>query len=443
MKSLIKVFLNDPLSFVQQINYDNWKTLKRAVRNESAEQILNNSKLLIDKTKNIDLQKVIGAATRFSSSISFPTSDVTIIASHEASNTGAPLIILEVAKYLKYTKNENIICILCKGGSIKNMFEEHFPTYELASYSNTSILSKEFKVLLSILHEKYNVKSAYINSEGSTKLNKYIKQGTSAKVISLVHELANYYPKNDWNHISAYSDVIIFPSKFVATQASNRNNIKEKKTMILGQGLLKPNLLPENSNRDRSRQNVLSELNLPADAKIVLGCGSKIPRKGYDLFTVTAINTLSFGATENIHFVWLGDSPLNEHIIWADRDVQLSEHSEQIHFIGNRFNSEDYFLASDIFFLTSRGDPFPCVVHEAIAAELPIVMFKNTNGHEENAELFNGHVIPHANITKASNTILEILADDNRTATYKISAKTKTYLDMDVYSDKLYSLMNE
>jgi len=57
--------------------------------------------------------------------------------------------------------------------------------------------------------------------------------------------------------------------------------------------------------------------------------------------------------------------------------------------------------------MCSKGDPFPCVVLEAMHAQLPIICFEGTGGYCEIVKNdFNGQILPFGNITECSKTIL-------------------------------------
>jgi len=57
--------------------------------------------------------------------------------------------------------------------------------------------------------------------------------------------------------------------------------------------------------------------------------------------------------------------------------------ADQVHFPGARLDAEPYFTACDLFVLPSRLDPFPCVVHEAMACAKPVIAFAGAGGAPE------------------------------------------------------------
>jgi glycosyltransferase involved in cell wall biosynthesis len=66
-------------------------------------------------------------------------------------------------------------------------------------------------------------------------------------------------------------------------------------------------------------------------------------------------------------------------------------------------------VSADLFFLSSREDPFPTVVHEAMAAGLPIVGFKNAGGAAEYILRTGGRLVNYQQTHEAVQTIIEML----------------------------------
>jgi glycosyltransferase involved in cell wall biosynthesis len=94
----------------------------------------------------------------------------------------------------------------------------------------------------------------------------------------------------------------------------------------------------------------------------VVGCGADPLRKGLDLFATVAtlVDRQRPGATR---FVWIGKA---SPAATADSLVRT---------LGMLPDARARIAAADIFVLTSRDDPFPLVVMEAMAASRPIVAF--------------------------------------------------------------------
>src|SRR5260370_36829864 len=61
---------------------------------------------------------------------------------------------------------------------------------------------------------------------------------------------------------------------------------------------------------------------------------------------------------------------------------------DRLIFLGPQQDMAPCFAAADLFFLSSRGDPFPTTVLEAMAYGLPVVGFAGSGGVEQH--IFGG-----------------------------------------------------
>lgn len=442
VKSLLGLFIKYPKSFLQQLNKENFQTLKRALIHESPSQIVSNARKLLQKTKKDSIDKVYHRIDSFVESIHNPVNkDIALFISHESTRTGAPLIILNIAK--EYSKRYNVlpVQILCLGGVMDNDFKKVGDTYILDFYHNQVLLAQEISYLIKKLKEKFTIHCSFVNSEGSTRLLPHLRTNGAGMLISLIHEMGNYYPKGSWKHIKQHSDQVIFPAQCVKEKALENTAFSVDKIHVLGQGLMKPELLE--ADNGKHRRDIRKEFGIPENSKIVLGCGQPIPRKGFDIFIFAAISVLSRINTEvPVYFIWVGDADFNDHQIWANRDIQYSGNKDRIRFIGSKKNTIPYFKGSDIFLLTSRGDPFPCVAHEAMAAGMPVIGFKNAGGIEEMIDHNRGYLAHYGDIYSISNRIIKYLDDPTLLADHQSNARlyASTELKFDKYVEQIQTI---
>jgi glycosyltransferase involved in cell wall biosynthesis len=66
------------------------------------------------------------------------------------------------------------------------------------------------------------------------------------------------------------------------------------------------------------------------------------------------------------------------------------------------------FATADLFFLSSREDPFPTTVLEAIAYGLPVVGFAGTGGVEEQICEGVGVIVPSDDVTSAVKVLRQL-----------------------------------
>lgn len=427
---------------MKQFSRENLRILYQAVKNEPPSMILQNIKKLLQNSSKESIDNVKRRIETFISGIEADDREVMIFTSHEASRTGAPLIILELAKHIRQHYNVQPVILLCNDGELLSEFQSVGPCYELHYYFNKTILNEEMNYLVSRLTErKINVSKAYVNSVESTGLLKYLQKLPDTKIISLIHELGHYYKKDSWSHVPKYSDIVVFPSELVKTRANQNTSFASTEVKVLGQGLLKEELLKPSIKSERADFRI--SLDVPEDSILVLGCGSLILRKGIDIFILSAISFLNKWKSDvPVHFIWIGHENKNDYLLWNKRDIEDSGYTDNIHLLGPQSDTIPYFINADVFFLSSRGDPFPCVVHEAMAAKLPILAFNDASGWSEIIDDDLGKVVEYGDIYQSSIALEEIITKLGKQEYYRDSSKVKSLLDNDTYCSELYKLNN-
>ena len=149
--------------------------------------------------------------------------------------------------------------------------------------------------------------------------------------------------------------------------------------------------------------------NVPPDAIVVGGCGNAEWRKGNDLFVAQArmVNQLP---GPPVYFVWVGmpASTLREEL-W--HDVEKAGLSDLVRFVEPTPDVLRYIARFDIFLLCSREDPYPLVVLEAGASEVPVVCFAGAGGAPELVEADGGAVVPYLDLGAMAAALRE-LADN-------------------------------
>lgn len=304
-----------------------------------------------------------------------------LFVSHEATRTGAPQIILNLLKHFRLNCEIECETILHEGGPLLDEFACYSEIHPLdLPRRRTPELRKRVRSIVDGKRKSLPI-AAICNSMESRFIVEQLGQ-LGVPVISLVHELPCSYSESDYQIIFEHADKIVFPVKTVRDSTHRRFPIPFGKDLVLPQGLLDPDF-----GRDldpiAARQQIREELSLPTDAFVVLGCGSLDLRKGIDHFANTAIAVSRRDGSETpIHFVWVGDGPRWSHSPWhyVQVDLRQSNCASNVHFIGEREDVAPWFVGSDLFLLSSRVDPFPCVVHEAMASRLPVIAFEGSGG---------------------------------------------------------------
>ena len=263
-------------------------------------------------------------------------------------------------------------------------------------------------------------------------------------VISLIHELPCSYTDDDYKLVYEKSAKVVFPVQMVREATHKKLPIPFGKDLVMPQGLLNPSF-GTSMTRNEARQRIRNELSLPQNAFIVLGCGTLDMRKGIDHFAAIAKRVVQQNSfADSIHFVWVGEGPRWPHSTfhYVQIDLRHSKVAAHVHFVGEREHVDSYFLGSDLFLLSSRVDPFPCVLHEAMATQLPIMSFDSSGGATEALADGVGYLVPYADYEVAAHLIMAQFQNPGLADGIKQKAlhRVKNEYCFDRYADKVIAL---
>lgn len=366
-----------------------------------------------------------------------------LFVSHEATRTGAPKIILNILAHFHEKCDIQCETILHNGGHLAGEFGE---------YSNVSCLNlarKSCDVLKKkirrIVHREKNNRPllAICNSMESRFISRELAE-LGIPILSLVHELPSSYTEEDYRQLYADSARIVFPVHAVKDATDGKLPLPDGKALVLPQGLLNPEF-GKSISRDAAVAKIRTELGLPADSFIVLGCGTLDLRKGIDHYCAIARRVcVSPWQDRPVHFVWVGEGPRWTHspYHYVQLDMDKSNVRGRVHFIGERADVEPYFVGSDAFLMSSRVDPFPCVIHEAMATGLPVITFENSGGAAEAVSNGAGFVVPYADYEQAAN-VIRLLASQPEVAEGirdRSRERVETRYQFGDYADRLIEL---
>ncbi len=351
----------------------------------------------------------------------FMHSDKTIIlASHQANLSGAPLLLLHIAKNLT-AKGWECLLFLERTGEIEKDFND---CAHIINFHEALGREKKCGQYMSLLFDDMHFARPKICLLNSLETGGYAQamQENGIEIISLVHELVDTYPHEFLKDVFERSDRLIFPAEYVREFAEKTipGVLQRSKEAIIPNALLEPEF--GDYDRELARSALLREIQAPENSLIVLGCGSPEMRKGMDLFVVAARIILSKWhedpakfSNRPIHFVWVGADKIERFSphYYVDWDVKQGDLQSNIHLLSSRKDLRPVFHGADLFALPSRKDPFPCVVHNAMAANLPVVAFNSAGGVPEMLAGGGAKIVCYGDILAFTNAIENYLVKDN------------------------------
>ncbi|MEL7496885.1 MAG: glycosyltransferase family 4 protein [Planctomycetota bacterium] len=372
-----------------------------------------------------------------------PSKDRVIFVSHEATRTGAPKIILNLLSH--FASNCDVHCetILQSGGHLASDFQRYS---EVDCFNVPSSEQELLKKRVERFVDRYTGNKpilAVCNSMESRFIANTLSE-LDIPVVSLVHELPSSYAEDDYRYIFDASKKVVFPVHAVRDAADAKTPLPQGKSLVLSQGLLNPEF-GTGISREQAYKKIRQELGLPDNAFIALGCGTLDLRKGIDHYAAIARRVAQTNHSSTpIHFVWVGEGHRWTHspYHYVQLDIDKSNAKNYVHFIGERENVEPYFVGSDCFVMSSRVDPFPCVIHEAMASSLPVITFANSGGAPEAVDNGAGIIVPYADYDQAAASI-RLLADQPEIAAgirQRSLERVRTRYRFDEYADKVIDL---
>lgn len=325
-----------------------------------------------------------------------------IYVSHDAHFHGAQLLSLHTIKALKENFNYSISIISIGTGILIREFQKYGPVYCLEEDYPTE--EKVELLIKQLLAQDYTLAicSTVISGDAVALLAKH-----NIKVISLIHELPHliqqYSAEGKARNIAEFAYKIVFPSQYVYEKFRTITQLDHQKCHILPQGLFNHN--PYKNNITKARNELRKKHNLPLDSKIILGVGFADHRKGIDLFSLIAYSVRK--VHRNIHFIWVGKTDVRFLNTLSPRYTSHFTLVEPTPDIGL------YNAGADLYLLTSREDPFPNVILEALDTKVPVIAFKNAGGFEDVVTEQTGALVDYLNLPMMLKKIYEFIEDED------------------------------
>ncbi len=330
----------------------------------------------------------LNATARAVTGLSSPaaSSHKLLLVGHDAFPSGSQHLLLHIARRLRRSFGVSVEFLLMAGGKLEPEYRALAPVHiESTAAGMTAYIAR---------CRQRGIVSAIVNTTAAGHVIPQLKDA-GMHVVSLVHELPRIIEQMGLQAGAKAaledSDRVIFASPVVRDQVAKLVKVKpDNRALLLAQGHYKTlDCSPEKGAAIRK------ELGLSAEDRLVIGVGYADLRKGVDLFLQAwkLMNGKNAGRT---HFCWIGgiDADLNKKL---GLSLEAAAATKTFHHTGYRPDVDAFLAAADAYALTSREDPFPTVVHEALYAGLPIVLFDKSGGMPDFLKRHKmGTVVPHA-----------------------------------------------
>ena len=289
---------------------------------------------------------------------------------HDAYPHGAQLLVLHIAETLARQFGVETAIVVLGEGPLVERYRQIAPTYQVTP--GDANLAEILDTLTA-----HGFRMALVNTSVSGRAIPHLK-ARGFSVVSMVHELPrlikDYRLEDAVQAIADHADRIVFAAEQVRDGfLSIASDCAPAKCVIRPQGNYKPWVSkPEKSAELRK------SLGLGAKDKLVINVGYADARKGFDIFQNVA--RLLCRRRKDVHFLWLGAAAAEiQNWLLEDVDDEAPE-GGRFHMLPFTDDPVPVYEAADLFFLSSREDPFPTVVLEAMRAGLPIVGLQRGGG---------------------------------------------------------------
>ncbi len=335
-----------------------------------------------------------------------------VIVSHDAHPHGAQYLALNMARMYSETFRFDVHLVLLGEGRLKTEFAHWATVHDL---SGCDPCGREAESVARELFET-GARRAIANTTVSGLFAGTLK-AAGFRVISLVHELPgvlrNYSLEKHARAIAIHADHVVFPAEQVRHGFEQFFGSPVERAEVRAQGLYKLNRYAWPGGRREAAAELRRKLGIPPDSKVILCVGYADHRKGIDLFVDIATRVMR--RREDAHFLWVGhfDQNLEPDIREA---VRKSGFERRFHFPGFASDTDLFYAGADVYALTSREDPFPSVVLEALQVEVPVVGFAGAGGFTELLDAGAGVTVPADDVGAFAEAVSGLLGDSTRLA---------------------------
>jgi glycosyltransferase involved in cell wall biosynthesis len=327
-----------------------------------------------------------------------------VYVSHDAHPHGAQILSLHILRTLKEVFGFHTDLVLLEDGPLKSELAKHARVHDLRYQRGER---KALPALLARLRAQ-GAEAALVSTVVAGVAVAPLKLA-GFRVVSLVHEMPGIIRERaleqEARDIASRADRVLFASAVVRDAFAGLAPVDADRAVVRPQGLFL-----QNAYRDRhesARAQVRRELGLSPATKIVLGVGYADRRKGIDLFAEVATRVVA--ARGDVVFVWIGHQE-EEATVEAERILEAAGCADKVVMPGAWKAASIYYAAADVFTLTSREDPFPSVVLEALDAGLPVVAFEGAGGAGDVLAEGGGMLVPHLDADRMARAVLDLLA---------------------------------
>jgi glycosyltransferase involved in cell wall biosynthesis len=347
--------------------------------------------------------------------------------SHDASRSGAPMLLLRLTRWLRANADLEIEFLVRKSGPLEvefaevgrvTMFRDEAPAtggvkWRLAKRLGAGGAAAGVERARALRNlARRGVALVYANTATNGPALEYLAR-LGCPVLTHIHESEPTLRRHgDANFalLDRHTTRYLACAEAVKSDLAGKFGVAASRIDVV-HGFVDD---PQRSASDLAalRASRRAQLGLPADAFVVGACGETDWQKGADLFVHLARLVQARGARVPVRFVWVGGGggPTDRRSAEIAHDLARLGIAETVHFIGRRADAAEWFAAFDAFALVSREDSFPLTCLEAASLGVPVLCFAGAGGEPEFVEEDAGFVVPYLDVEAMAERVREMAA---------------------------------
>ena len=356
-----------------------------------------------------------------------------LLVTHSASQSGAPMNLLQLAKKM-VSRGHQVAFLSAAGGPILDEFRQvgetivlhPIPSNPEANSTKTLIKQRirEFqnRRIVGRLLKAFKPEVCYMNTLACWHACKYLAESKSLKIVH-VNELEwvieQFCGRQNSEKLLGIADAVVACSEEVAANLNRSFDLKDKPVLVQ-RSFIDPTELSEgieNQAGEFYRRNLGIE---PTD--FLVGClGAADWRKGIDLFVPLAKAMVE--QIPNTKFVWMGYFEDRTLLPSLQMDIAAAGLQRSV-FLENPRKDYQGFLASiDVYASLAREDPYPLSVLSAGFFEKPVVCFDRSGGIPEFARQGAGIVVPYLSVNLFRDALVHLAQNKEVSRSMGLQAK--------------------
>jgi glycosyltransferase involved in cell wall biosynthesis len=336
--------------------------------------------------------------------------------SHDASLTGAPIMLLRMLRWLSAHTDFTLDVMLLSDGPLADAFASVGNVYHWRPWWKPgNRIARGVRYLGHECQRRLGSKAMaphlddpaysaiYVNSMACSFLFAHGKR-PSCPVVMHVHELASVasrYMDRGWDDLCSRASRFVFPSH------SALNQMGQIAPAILDRSVILPNFI-ENLPVARLWDVTREQLGIPRDAFVIGASGGASLVKGMDWLPLLMNAVGRLHPTRPLFFLWVGAEPDAELVTWVKHDLLRLGCGAAWRILPRTLDPIEYYGCFDVFALLSREESFCLALIEAASLGIPAVCFDRVGGACEFIGNSAGFVVPYADFGAMATRIVEL-----------------------------------